>query len=243
MQTIQFSGRTPIPQSLTLGVETDANVETLHFDLPQISDPQIATLQLVLPDGVADLLLIGSDGNVLIPGRIMEIEGTARALVEVLGTDGRAWHSEVMRLGIGETPDLSARTEQQYPTALQEAVSRSETAQAAAEAAQDIAENAAAVAAQTQGITNFELDEDGHMIMVWSDPEGTEHEVDLGPVSAYAIAVAAGYTGTEEEFAEDMGNSADNATSAAADAERAETAADSVSVATEAEVKTYLGIA
>ena len=243
MQEIQFSGRTPIPQSLTLGVETDSNVETLKFDLPQIAEVQIATLQLVLPDGVADVLLIADDGTVLIPGRIMEIQGTARALVEILGTGGRAWHSEIMYLGISDTPDLSARTEAQYPTALQNAISQCAASEAATEAAQAIAENAAAVAAQTQGITNFELDDDGHMIMTWTDPEGTEHDVDLGPVSAYAIAVAAGYTGTAEQFATDMGNSGANATSAAADALRAETAADSVSVATTADVETYLGIA
>ena len=173
----------------------------------------------------------------------MEISGTARALVEILCTGGRAWHSEILYLGIGDTPDISDRTEQQYPTALQNAISRSEAAQDAAEAAQAIAENAAAVAAQTQGVTNFELDEDGHLIMKWTDQEGAEHDVDLGAISAYAIAVAAGYTGTAAEFEEDMGNSATNATSAAADALRAETAADSVSVATTAEVKTYLGIA
>ena len=35
------------------------------------------------------------------------------------------------------------------------------------------------------------------------------------PVSAYEMAVKAGYTGTEEQFAEDMGNSGTNATNAA----------------------------
>ena len=80
MQTVQLSGRTPIPQSLTLGVETDSNVETLQFDLPQIAEVQLATLQFVLPDGTADVLLIADDGTVLIPARIMEIQGTARAL-------------------------------------------------------------------------------------------------------------------------------------------------------------------
>lgn len=41
------------------------------------------------------------------------------------------------------------------------------------------------------------------------------------PVSAYEMAVKAGYTGTKEQFAEDMGNSGTNATNAAASASAA----------------------
>lgn len=49
------------------------------------------------------------------------------------------------------------------------------------------------------------------------------------PVSAYEMAVKAGYTGTEEQFAEDMGNSGTNATNAAAAASAAAASAESVS--------------
>lgn len=49
------------------------------------------------------------------------------------------------------------------------------------------------------------------------------------PVTAYEMAVKAGYTGTEEQFAEDMGNSGTNATNAAASASAAAASAESVS--------------
>ena len=49
------------------------------------------------------------------------------------------------------------------------------------------------------------------------------------PVSAYEMAVKAGYTGTEEQFAEDMGNSGTNAANAAASASAAAASAESVS--------------
>ena len=49
------------------------------------------------------------------------------------------------------------------------------------------------------------------------------------PVSAYEMAVKAGYTGTEEQFAEDMGNSGTNAANAAASASAAAASAQSVS--------------
>lgn len=48
------------------------------------------------------------------------------------------------------------------------------------------------------------------------------------PVSAYEMAVKAGYTGTEEQFAEDMGNSGTNATNAAAAASAAAASAESI---------------
>lgn len=249
MTTIRFSGRTPSPQSVTLGMETDSNVETLAFVLPEIAEVQVETLQMILPDGTVDVLLI-KNGAVVIPPRIMEIEGTAQAWVEILGPNTRAWHSEIIYMGIGGTPEISDRTEQQYPTALQETLSQVRAhryvAQGSAEAAADSAaeaEAAAAYAAASSGQASFSLNSAGHLIVTRTDTSGVSHNTDAGPVSAYAIAVAAGYTGTEEQFATDMGNSATNATSAAADALRAETAADSVSVATTAEVKTYLGIA
>lgn len=48
------------------------------------------------------------------------------------------------------------------------------------------------------------------------------------PVSAYEMAVKAGYTGTEEQFAEDMGNSGTNAENAAASASAAAASAESI---------------
>lgn len=49
----------------------------------------------------------------------------------------------------------------------------------------------------------------------------------IGPISAYAIAKEEGYTGTKEQFAQDMGNSAVNAQAAAASASAAAASADS----------------
>lgn len=49
------------------------------------------------------------------------------------------------------------------------------------------------------------------------------------PVTAYEMAVKAGYTGTEEQFAQDMGNSGTNAANAAASASAAAASAESIS--------------
>lgn len=53
--------------------------------------------------------------------------------------------------------------------------------------------------------------------------------IDIGAGTAYAEAVAGGYTGTREQFRTDMGNSATNASAAADSAAAAAASAASVS--------------
>lgn len=55
-------------------------------------------------------------------------------------------------------------------------------------------------------------------------------ETDLGCVTAYADAVAQGYTGTRKEFGQVLANFADSATQVAADRTAVETAKKSVEV-------------
>jgi hypothetical protein len=68
---------------------------------------------------------------------------------------------------------------------------------ALAEAAQAAA--ATAASGTYAGSVTFSINDSGHMIMTVTN-EGTPTETDLGPVSAYAAAVAGGYTGTYAEF-------------------------------------------
>ena len=182
MQTIRFSGRTPSPERLRIGMETDSRTESLRFHLPQIADGQIATLQMILPDGTAETLLIDS-GMTEIPARVTEIAGTARAWVEILAGDVMAWHSGMMYLGIGELPEISERTEQQYPTFYQQVIAitgdnmtGAQAAREAAEAAQEKAEDAldaawtaAGLAMASGGILHFYIDEAGDLHLVYTD--------------------------------------------------------------------------
>jgi len=76
---------------------------------------------------------------------------------------------------------------------------------------------------------DFRIDEHGHLIAIYQG-----YETDVGPISAYAEAVAAGYTGTQADFEEDVGNSAANAAAAAE-------AAASVSPSTQDDLEYILG--
>lgn len=79
-------------------------------------------------------------------------------------------------------------------------------------------------------LPGFEIDENGRLVATYPD-----YTSDVGPITAYAQAVAGGYTGTLEEFEEDVGNSAANAQAAAE-------AAASVSPSTSDDVDYILGV-
>lgn len=233
MKTIRFSGRRPSPEQITIGMETDSNAETLRFLLPEIAEGQIATLQMILPDGTADALEI-AEGQTLIPARIMEIAGTARAWVEILADNVMAWHSALIYMGIGGLPEISDRTEQQYPTAFQDAIAATLGNRQAAEAAQAAAEIAAAIAQSAQGNITTSINTDGDLIITYTDTAGTKTHVNLGPVSAYAVAKAHGFDGTEAEWEQYIANAsikAQEAAGSAAAAAASETAAASAKLA------------
>lgn len=106
-------------------------------------------------------------------------------------------------------------------------------------AMQEPGEQPTAAVTQTANSTTFafgipapamEIDEDGRLVERYGTDEYT-----VGPITAYASAVAGGYTGTMEEFEEDLGNSAANATAAAE-------AAASVSPSTSDDLDYILGV-
>ena len=232
MITIRFSGRRPSPEQITMGQETDSGAEKIRFLLPEIGENQVATVQMILPDGKADAVTI-EDNMITVPARLAEIAGRSRAWVEILA-DGVAWHSEIFYLDVGELPPISERTEQEYPTAFQEAIARSEAAKRAAEIA-------AAIAKSAQGNVTVEINGDGDLIVTYEDTEGETHEANLGPVSAYTVAKKYGFPGTEQEWEEAIASvgeksdaaaqSAEDAADSAEEAQTAKTAAQAASTA------------
>jgi len=119
--TIRFAGRKPVPLASEIGMETDQEAEKLRFLLPQVADNQSAFLMLILPDGSADALQL-SEGMATLPARATSQPGRIRAWVEIQGAGGVAWNSGLLYLDVGDVPPISEEIEQQYPTAIQEAL-------------------------------------------------------------------------------------------------------------------------
>lgn len=213
MITIRFSGRVPSPRQNQIGMETDQRAETLRFLLPQISDSQSAQLMLILPDGTADELQIRS-GQVTLPARITEIPGRTRAWVEILGEDTVAWNSELFYLEVGDLPPISERTEQQYPTAIQEALA----ACVKTEEYLDLSRQVAALVLACGMFSSITVQNGVLMI----------DQARLEDDDAYALAVRNGYEGTEEDWEEAVAAVAGNTgliATAVSTAQAAQTAA------------------
>ena len=145
MITIQFEGRAPSPYAARIGMENDHNAEELRFLLPELDREQSACLCAVLPDGRADVLSL-EDGVCVIPRALTAQPGQIRAWVEIsVGTE-MIWHSEMMYFSVGDLPPAGELIEQQYPSALEEAMAQTAAdarearqARAGLEAARDAA--------------------------------------------------------------------------------------------------------
>lgn len=222
MITIRFSGRVPSPRQSQIGMETDQRAETLRFLLPQISDSQSAQLMLLLPDGTADELQIRS-GQATLPARVTEIPGRTRAWVEILGEDTVAWNSELFYLEVGDLPPISERTEQQYPTAIQEAL-------AACVKTEEYMHLSRQVAALVLACGMFSsITVQNGVLMI--------DQARLEDADAYALAVRNGYEGTAEDWEEAVAAVAGNAAliaSAVSMAQAAQTATEAAQTAASA---------
>lgn len=140
---INFVGRTPKPRSAFVGMHGEHNVEQVVFTgIPQFENG-IVTMNVVLPDGTAGDTLNVDDNTVVLTRTYTQMSGqwTAWIVVQV-GTE-MVWKSDVFRLIVMPLPEIEEIIDQQYPTALEEAMAKADEAIASAGAAAQSAEDAA----------------------------------------------------------------------------------------------------
>lgn len=122
VQTIRFDDRRrPRPRDkIVLGFEGGNLVERLEFILPQIAEAQ--TAQLMMGGKYANAVLLQRDGEAYYADLTAEIVGTdgeVEAYVQINGSGGEAWHSDVMLLITGALPNVEKEVEQRFPTAVE----------------------------------------------------------------------------------------------------------------------------
>ena len=118
--TITFCGRIPCPTLCTIGMQGEHNAETLTFaGLPVIEDG-VATLNVVLPNGTADVLAI-TDNTVTIT-RNITLPGPVTGWVTIQKGTEIVWKSERFVMRVGQLPDIDTPIEQQYPSVVEQAV-------------------------------------------------------------------------------------------------------------------------
>ena len=180
MTTIRFSGRRPSPDHADIGMEGDQRSGKLRFLLPQISDGQSAQLMMILPDDTPEILQIRG-GMAVIPAHVAQIPGRSRCWVEILGRDHVAWNSEPLYLDVGDLPPISERTEQQYPTAIQDAMN----ACALSELYMNEARAAAGFLTAAGGLMHMTIEDDGNLYMYFTHNTPVKFELIEGELYAY----------------------------------------------------------
>lgn len=148
-KVIKFSGWTPSPNTVTIGMERDNKVFSLRFEgLPDYPNGT-AYLHIDCGENGADSIEVVG-GTAEITRNITQYEGEKEAYVEILADGDIVWHSDVIMVTIKRLPVLGKKIEQAYPTAFEQALAQTAADKAAA------AKSAAEAAATAAGIVTEE---------------------------------------------------------------------------------------
>lgn len=121
MIDVKFIGRKAYPSRIPIGVMKDNEIEALRFSLPEIGEAQASFLYVRIDDEYADVARPLSDGIYDITSLLTQKGAEMDAFIEIR-CDGKLWHSEPFMLVVEELPAIGQQIEQQYPTALEQAL-------------------------------------------------------------------------------------------------------------------------
>lgn len=142
VQTIRAdSSRYLTPNRVRIGYETDNMVERLEFVLPVINEvSQSAVLMMSGDNTDVAILHQGDNGRygVDLTSNLIGKPGVTVCYVRIDGAGGEQWHSNTLKLLIGDLNDVENEVEKQYPTAVGQMLS--EIAEHRAEMAESMAE-------------------------------------------------------------------------------------------------------
>lgn len=148
-KVIKFSGWTPSPNTVTIGMERDNKVFSLKFEgMPEYPNGT-AYLHIDCGENGADSIEV-VDGAAEIKRNVTQYEGEKEAYVEILADGDVVWHSDVIMVTVKRLPILGKKIEQEYPTAFEQVLAQTAADKAAA------AKSAADAAATAAGIVTEE---------------------------------------------------------------------------------------
>lgn len=125
MIDVKFIGRKAYPSRIPIGVMKDNEIEALRFSLPKIGEAQASFLYVWINDEYADVARPLADGVYDITSLLTQKGAEMDAFVEIRSGD-KLWHSESFVLVVEDLPAIGAQIEQQYPTALEQALDEAE---------------------------------------------------------------------------------------------------------------------
>lgn len=144
-KVIKFSGWTPSPNTVTIGMERDNKVFSLKFEGMPDYPNGTAYLHIDCGENGADSIEV-VDGTAEIKRNVTQYEGEKEAYVEILADGDVVWHSDVIMVTVKRLPGLGKKIEQEYPTAFEQALAQTAADKvAAAKSAADAAATAAGI--------------------------------------------------------------------------------------------------
>lgn len=148
-KTVRFSGWTPNPKSVNIGMERDNKVFTLRFEgLPEY--PGGTTYLHIDLGGKAESIAL-ENGCAVIGRTVTQFEGEHEAYLETLAQGDVVWHSDVLMVVVGRLPLVGEKVEQAYPTAFEQVLLQTaQSAKDAAASAQAAADTAAGIVVDEQ---------------------------------------------------------------------------------------------
>lgn len=164
-KVIKLYDRRPDVNPIKVGNENDNNAERIRFMLPERFDD--ATVYLFLSiDGYSDVVKL--EDRIFIPERRhTQYVGEWTAYLQAVADDDVVWHSDPFRLRIGNLPPTGKQIEQQYPTAIDEALRAVDTLTGVGARAETLPPG-------SQATVSFEEDADGNRTIVYGIPRGRD---------------------------------------------------------------------
>lgn len=162
---IKLNDRRPDVNLIKVGNENDNNAERIRFMLPERLDD--ATVYLFLSiDGYSDIVKL--EDRIFVPKRKhTQYPGEWEAYLQAVADDDVVWHSDPFRLRIGNLPPTGKQIEQQYPTAIEEALRAVDTLTGVGARAETLPPG-------SQATVSFEEDAEGNRTIVYGIPRGRD---------------------------------------------------------------------
>jgi hypothetical protein len=122
---VRFDDRRPIPAAVFIGNENDNLVESVEFELADWLSEAIVYMYLTA-NGKSDVVNLGTDRVFDITRTHTHEAGRWEAYLEAYLNGDRVWHSDEFAMYVGALPAIGKQIEQQYPTAIEDALKAAE---------------------------------------------------------------------------------------------------------------------
>jgi len=177
---IRFYDRRPEPLSLKIGNVHENLCESIRFVLPEDYAQASAFLHLQI-GSFADVIRLDQTRTFTPTRTHTQLPGQWTAYLELIEQDDVVWRSDLMHLYVGDLPNDGPAIEQQYPTAVEEALRAADTLSGMGARAETLDPGSAAT-------VTFEQGEDGSRVIVYGIPKGDKGEMPVKGVDYFTAA-------------------------------------------------------